>query len=89
MTTQHSRQARRASRCVEARSPRGSEPTDRHELAQVAARIAGELELSPEKIHDLLFGAGQGTTARPLTFLDETQRPAGAGPILGRHAGEV
>jgi hypothetical protein len=48
-------QARRASRCIQARSPRGTGPSDPHGLAQVAARIAAELELSPGVIDELLF----------------------------------
>jgi hypothetical protein len=68
MTIHHNRQARRASRCVEARSPRGSEPSHPHQLAQVAARIAGELELSSETIHDLLFTPAEAPPREPTSY---------------------
>ena len=59
---QHSRQARRAGRCIKRCGLRYYEhPTpacaaDGDELAQVAARIAEELDLSPDVIDDLLWG---------------------------------
>jgi hypothetical protein len=58
----YSRQARRAAHCIKARNPGDREPTmaaigpDGDELAQVAARIAEELDLSPDVIDDLLWG---------------------------------
>jgi hypothetical protein len=62
----HNRQTRRAGLCIRARRPLEQELADwmgagglapgEHELAKVAARIAEELELSPDAIDELLFG---------------------------------
>ena len=58
----YNRQSRRAARCIRARGPREYEravpasEADADELAQVAARIAEELDLSPDVIDDLLWG---------------------------------
>lgn len=58
----HSRQARRAAHCIKAHSPRGHEELGLSsrgrgaDLANVAARIAEELELSPDVLDDLLWG---------------------------------
>ena len=69
MRTNHSRQTRRATLCIRARSPRGHEaeisPNRAHaaaddDLLQVAARIADELELSADVIHELLWGPPRG-----------------------------
>jgi len=66
MRANYNRQTRRATRCIKACSPRGYEhavsprwapltPNGDH-LSQVAARIAEELELSPDAIDELLWG---------------------------------
>lgn len=62
-TNFHNRQTRRAGLCISAHTPRGFEPAiapgptaDGDGLAQVAERIAEELDLSPEAIDELLFG---------------------------------
>lgn len=58
-TNHYNRQARRAAHCIRARSPRDDYhaiPADDAELARVAARIAEELDLSPDVIDDLLWG---------------------------------
>ena len=69
MRTTYNRQTRRATRCIRARSPRGHRPaisprgaavTARsNELAQVAARVAEELDLSADAIDNLLWGMPQ------------------------------
>ena len=66
MRASYNRQTRRATRCIRARSPRahGIAISPRRaaltaqgdDLAQVAVRIAEELELSPDVIDDLLWG---------------------------------
>ena len=60
MRASHNRQTRRAALCIRARAPRRPEPAmsaaDSRALAEAAARIAEELELSPEVLDDLLWG---------------------------------
>lgn len=82
MRTSYNRQTRRAARCIRARSARtyGSAVSSRRaalaahgdELVAVAARIAQELELSPEMIDELLWGpateAAHGPEARTWTM---------------------
>jgi hypothetical protein len=64
----HNRQTRRAAHCIRARSPRGHESAslpsgaNRDDLAQVAARIAEELELSADAIDELLWGSAAPAT---------------------------
>jgi hypothetical protein len=65
--TNYNRQTRRATRCIRARGPRGHKPAisrkraaltaQGDDLSQVAARIAEELDLSPDAIDNLLSGA--------------------------------
>ena len=73
--TNYNRQTRRAAHCIKARSPRGHESAiaprraalrpHGDDLAQVAARIAQELELSADVIDNLL---GFHQVCEPRTF---------------------
>lgn len=96
MRTSYNRQTRRAARCIRARSARtyGSAVSSRRaalaahgdELVAVAARIAQELELSPEMIDELLWGpateAAPDAEVRPGTM--EARLAAPDGGIRGR-----